>query len=158
MPAATLNGVVTQLLGVLREAFEGPPERWSYFTDQGPDAGLFGTFAKVSAAEASRPAAGTSIAAHAHHAAFSLEASTAWISGDRSPRDWKSSWNVSSVDEESWRALRERLWAGYRQLRSAIEANAMNGERELGEAIGVAAHMAYHLGAVRQKAAFLART
>ncbi|MGA2975209.1 MAG: hypothetical protein ABSF77_07855 [Spirochaetia bacterium] len=158
MPAATLNDVVTQLLGVLREAFEGPAERWSYFTDQGPEAGLFGTLAKVGAAEASRTVAGTSIAAHAHHAAFSLEASTAWINGDRSPRDWKSSWNVSSVDEESWRALRERLAAGYRMLRSAIEAHAMNGESELGESIGVAAHMAYHLGAVRQKTAFVART
>jgi len=35
-----------QLIAVLREALDGPPERWSYFTDNRSDAGLFGTLAR----------------------------------------------------------------------------------------------------------------
>src|SRR5690606_38835499 len=31
-----------QLIAVLREGFEGPQQRWSYFTDGGPEAGWFG--------------------------------------------------------------------------------------------------------------------
>jgi len=93
---------------VLREALEGPPERWSYFTDNSPDAGLFGTLAPLSAADASRPVAGTSVAAHVHHVA----------------------------------------WA-----RQTVEAHALAGEEAFGGALVAVAHIAYHLGAIRQKIA-----
>lgn len=31
MPELSMDDVVSQLLAVFREAFEGPPEKWSYF-------------------------------------------------------------------------------------------------------------------------------
>jgi len=77
MTSIGMDVVIKQLRAVLREAFEGPPERWSYFTDNAPDAGWFGTLDGISAEHASHPVAGTTIAAHVHHAAFALDASTA---------------------------------------------------------------------------------
>src|SRR5712691_2706112 len=98
MTVVSIEATLEQLLAVLREAFEGPQLNWSYFTDQGAESGLFGTLTSISASAASRVWAGSTIAAHAHHTAFALDASAAWISGDRSPRDWNESWSVMVVD------------------------------------------------------------
>ena len=63
----SMETVIGQLRAVLKEGFEGPKNQWSYFTEAEPESGLFGTLGKLSAAEASRPWGGTTIAAHAHH-------------------------------------------------------------------------------------------
>jgi hypothetical protein len=154
MPNATTNEVVDQLLAVLREAFEGPPESWSYFTDNDPAAGLFGTLAPLSASDASRLHGGTSIAAHVHHILFSLEVSTAWLSGDRSRRNWQESWSVSEVDDAAWARMLEQLRSGYAELRQAFETHAGSDAETVGGAIAAVAHVAYHLGAIRQKLVF----
>lgn len=139
-----------QLIAVVKEAFEGAGSG-SYFTDHGADAGWFGTLARLSAAEASRRIGGTSIAAHVHHMIFSLEASTAWMSGDQSRRDWKESWRMNEVDEQAWARMRAEIRAGYDGLCRAIERAATSNEDAYGGAVGAVAHVAYHLGAVRQK-------
>jgi hypothetical protein len=139
------------ILAVLQEGFEGPHDASSYFLDS--DGGLRGTLAKVSAEEASRELGGTSIAAHAHHLGFSLDASAAWITGDRSSRDWSESWTVKSVDDAAWARLRDELDAKYDALRSAITRHAANDPDALSGAVGAVAHVAYHVGAIRQKVA-----
>ncbi len=149
------NIVIGQLLAVLREALEGPPERWSYFTDNRPDAGLIATLAPLTAADASRPVAGTSVAAHVHHASWALGATSAWIRGDRSRRDWKESWQVNTVDDAAWKRLVGELRRRYEDLRQTIQAHALDGEEAFGGALGAIAHLAYHLGAIRQKVATL---
>ena len=143
-----------QLAAVLREAVDGPPERWSYFTDNSPDAGYAGTIARVDAALASRSVGGTSIAAHVHHAIFAMEASAKWIRGDKGPNDWKKSWSVSTVDEAAWSALKDRFRDVAKDLRGAIETSMLSDADSLGGAIGALAHLGYHLGAIRQKIAF----
>jgi hypothetical protein len=153
MPDVGMDIVIEQILDVLREGAEGPPERWSYFTDNSPDAGLFGTLARCDAALASRPIGGTTIAAHVHHTAFAMDASAAWIRGDRAKLDWPSSWSVTTVDAASWAALTARLRSSYVALRSAIESKGRENVESIGGAIGAAAHAAYHLGAIRQKMA-----
>lgn len=151
MPGIAPEVVTEQLIAVLREAVEGPPEKWSYFVDNDPDAGYLGTLDKLGAAEASRPIGGSTIAAHVHHILFSLEASTAWIRGDRSSLDWSESWRTRTVDEAAWSRMRESLRTGYLELRRAIESHAHDSEESVGGAIGAIAHAAYHLGAIRQK-------
>ncbi len=54
MAEIKLKAVIRQQLAVLREGFEGPAQRWSYFTDHGPEGGLFGTLAAISSEDASR--------------------------------------------------------------------------------------------------------
>jgi hypothetical protein len=149
------NIVIGQLLAVVREAQEGPPERWSYFTDNRSDAGFFGTLGPLTAADASRQVAGTSVAAHIHHAAWAMGATAAWIRGDRSRRDWKESWQVNAVDDAAWKRLVGELRRQYEELRQSIQAHALDGEEAFGGAVGAIAHLAYHLGAVRQKIAVL---
>lgn len=155
IPAAS---IVKQLIAVLREAFEGPREV-CYFTDNQPHAGVSGTIEKFSAAEASRPSGpnGTSVAAQVYHVVFSLAAASAWIRGDHSSRDWKESWRVSTVNDAEWTRLQSELRREYEELLRAIESEALSSEKAFGGSVAAIAHTAYHLGAIRQRAAASAR-
>ena len=144
-----------RLLAVLDEALHGASGPVTYFVDNRPGMGLLGSLAGLDAAIATRAIGGTSIAAHVEHVAFAMEASAAWIAGDRTPRDWKASWRMATIDDETWPLLVERLGHEYRNLRAAIEQRATTGEDAFGEAVGAIAHVAYHLGSVRQKLAVL---
>ena len=44
VPPAVIAGLLTR---VAREAFEGPPGPWTYFTDTSAGAGVFGTLGAV---------------------------------------------------------------------------------------------------------------
>jgi len=153
MTAVSTDIAIQQLLAVIVEAFEGPKQGWSYFTDPGAESGLFGTLAGTNASAASRVWGGTTIAAHAHHIRFSLAASAAWLSGDRAPQKWEESWRVTTVDDADWRSLQRELRSGYDALRQAIQAHAANDIESIGGAVAAVAHTAYHLGAIRQKVA-----
>ncbi len=157
MAEIEVKAVLGQQMAVLREAFEGPAQRWSYFTDHGPEGGLFGTLAVISSEDASRGGerGGRTIAAHVYHVNFAMNVSAAWIRGDRTPRNWRESWHVNRVDEMAWQRLLEDLRVGYRDLRQAIESHGASTEEAAGGAIGAIAHLAYHLGAIRQKRALL---
>jgi DinB family protein len=147
--------VVPQLRAVLREAFEGPQAKWTYFIDNRPDAAVFGTVDGLSAEQASKPsgAGASTIASHVHHLCFSVAAASAWIRGDRSDLDWKESWRVRAVDAAEWTALKKRLRGEYEELLRAIDEKATSDEEAFGGAVGMVAHAAYHLGAIRQKIA-----
>lgn len=138
-----------QLLAVLAEGYEGPRHSITYFLDSGPDAGLRNTLAGLSAADASREIGGNSVAAHAHHILFSFEAFRAFIEGDRNMRDWNASWSVQSVDEAQWQKLQEDLGREYQSLREAVRA--ADGDEALRGSIAAVTHLAYHIGAIRQK-------
>ena len=145
---------VEQILGALREVLEGPPPNWGYFSDPGPNAGFLPLLSAMSAAEASRATGGTTIAGHVHHLVFSLAAASAYMRGDMTPRNWDESWSVTAVNNAAWEALRERLREEYETTKTTIESHATDGVAPLGISVGTAAHVAYHLGAVRQKIAY----
>jgi hypothetical protein len=140
-----------QLTAVLREGWEGPSTKWAYFLDQGPDAGLRNTLAKLTPEEASRDVGGNSVAAHAHHLLFSFEVFGAFIAGDRTKRDWNESWRVSTVDAAAWTKLQSDLTARYEELLATIETHAGTSDAAAGGALGAVAHLAYHIGAIKQK-------
>jgi hypothetical protein len=154
MSTVSIDVAVEQILGAFKEGFEGPPPGWAYFSDRGTDAGFLALLGTLSAAEASRTTGGTTIAGHIQHLVFSCDVTSAFIKGDRSPRNWDESWSVKAVDEAGWARLRERLRAGYDSLRNAIGFHAAGSLEALGISVGAATHVAYHLGAVRQKLAF----
>lgn len=151
MAEISLPMAVDQVNAVLREAFEGSPSSWSYFTDGPPESALFGTLAKLTAAEASQPIGGTSIAAHVQHTAFGLRVSAAWVRGDRGPNDWKESWAVTTVDDAAWARLQQQLRHDYEALFATIASHGGASVEAFGGAVGAVAHVAYHLGAIRQK-------
>ena len=151
MPEMSQEIVAAQIRAVLHEAFEGPPEGFAYFSDHGDDAGLLNQLNRITAEEASREIGGTTIAAHVHHLAFSLHASAAWLRGDRDRPNWPESWAVSSVDMAGWELEQEALREARDGLLAAVDAHAFRDEMTIGITLGNIAHIACHLGAIRQK-------
>lgn len=151
--AVSLEQVVSHVLGVLDESIDPRDGRWSYFTDPGPDAGLLGSVRDLSAAEASVVVGGTSIAQHLHHVIFSMNASASWIRGERVSHDWEKSWGPPVVDDATWADLLQRVRDGHQPLRAAVMELAEADDEAIGAAVGAVAHLAYHLGAIRQKRA-----
>ena len=153
MTATPAAVTVTLLTRMLREAFEGPPGPWTYFTDTSPGTGVFGTVGRLSPAQVSQVGGpgGTTIAGHVHHLSSSLALSIRALRGESTTRDRSRTWTVSAVDDAGWTDLRARLRREYDSLVVAVEAHAMWDEDALGVAIGAIAHTAYHLGAIRQR-------
>ena len=153
MPEIAAPSVTSQLIAVLREAFDGPQNRWTYFTDNRPESGLFATLATLSSAQASKPSgpSGSSIAGHVHHLAFSCAASATWIRGERQTLNWDESWQIRTVNDTQWAALKDRLKQDAAALLTAVEQHGLDSEEALGGSVGAVAHVAYHLAAIRQK-------
>src|SRR2546429_1612138 len=141
-PAVT----VSLLTRMLREAFEGPPGPWTYFTDTSPGTGVFATIAGLSPAVASRTGGpgGTTIAGHVHHLSSSVALSTKGLRGEPTSRDRTRSWTVSAVDDAAWAALRTRLRDEYDRLLVTVETHVRRSEEALGVAFAAIAHTAYH--------------
>ncbi|UBV42549.1 DinB family protein [Deinococcus taeanensis] len=150
---------VQGLLDVLREAVEGGrPGHGTAFVD-GTKAdgsgnhGLLATLDHLSAAQASQSVLGTTIAAHAAHTAYHLEVIIRWErDGDRGPFDWPGSFQPAQVDEAAWTEQRRRLRAAYNEVLHFVETQRDQPLTEdlLGGLSGAVAHVAYHLGAIRQ--------
>jgi hypothetical protein len=149
--AIEIGAAVQQVLDLLKETFEGSPPSGSAYTDPGPGGGIFGTLSPIDSKAASEPRCGSSIAAQVGHIVFAIDAASAWIRGDHSSRKWKESWRISTVSDAEWNDLRQQVEAGYRDLRAAIESHAATSDDAFGSAVAIVAHMAYHLGAIRQK-------
>jgi hypothetical protein len=134
---------------LLRETFEGSPAgEGSAFLDQG--IGFFDTLAKVSAADASRAFHGTTICAQSEHAKFYLDRLCEFINGRTSKVNWDDSWLIETVNDSEWDALRSAVKRSYESTLLCIAEPREWTERHVGMAIGLIAHTAYHLGAIRQ--------
>lgn len=144
-------------LEVLREACEGgrAGEGTAFLDNTNADgsgnSGLFATLEALSAGQASDPTIlGTSVAAHAAHVAFHLEVGVRWASGDRGPFDWKGSFEPRVVDRAQWQATCMRVRAAYQAtVDLARKTEAWDEDATSGLAASLA-HVAYHLGAIRQ--------
>ena len=135
------------------ELIDGPTDQ-CYMLNTG-DPGLLKGLDGISAAAASSaPAAGgASIAAHIDHVLYGFSLLNRWTAGEENPwadADWTASWKRQSVTEPEWKELRRELrsqaekWRGALARANDLEGIALNG------AIGSIAHLAYHLGAIRQ--------
>jgi len=138
---------------LFRELIDGVPRDPSYMLNTG-DAGLIASLAKISAADASRiHAGGASIAAHVDHLRYGIALMNQWGAGVKNPwasADWTASWRKTSVTEESWTQLRNEFRdETHRWLERMASARELD-ETQLTYMIASIAHLAYHLGAIRQ--------
>ena len=134
---------------LLRESFEGSPEgQASAYLDRG--VGFFSTLDKLSAADASRDFAGTTIAAQTEHAKFYLDRLCEFINGRTERVNWEDSWLIETVNDAEWDALRMTVRKSYENVLRCIATIDDWTEDRTGMAIGMVAHTAYHLGAIRQ--------
>ncbi|WP_309571606.1 DinB family protein [Deinococcus sp.] len=150
---------IDSILGILKEAAEGgTPGQGTAFLDGTKADGsgnhvLLATLDSVDAVQASHDVNGTSIAGQARHAAFHLEVIVRWErDGDRGPFDWKGSFLHEQVNAAEWTTLRERVKAAYEDVMAFAGSRRdapVDGDMTGGLA-GAVAHVAYHLGAIRQ--------
>ena len=146
IPAQQLIGAVAYLL---RETFEGSPEgQASAYLDRG--VGFFSTLGSISAVAASREFGGTTIAAQTEHAKFYLDRLCEFINGRTERVNWEDSWLIETVNEAEWRALQTTVRKSYEDTLRCLVAIDDWTEDRTGMAIGMIAHTAYHLGAIRQ--------
>jgi hypothetical protein len=138
------------VIELLRETFEGglPGQGTQYLDHSG---GLLTTLHGLTAEQASRSLDGhPSIASHARHMAFHLSVVGAWILGDHSKRDWKGSFLPGTVSEAEWIQIQADLESARAELVRVLGSLSDAQFVEEGGGIGAIAHLAYHLGAIRQ--------
>ena len=136
---------------LLRETFAGSPEgQPSAYLDRG--VGVFATMADISAEAASRHHHGTTIAAHTEHAKFYLDRLCEYMNGRTEDVNWEDSWLIETVDDDEWAALQASVRKAYENSLKCLAEDRDWRDMQIGMAIGLVAHSAYHLGAIRQMA------
>lgn len=148
MDTRDLTDTLATLLG---ELVDGPPGS-AYMLNQG-DPGLLRSLDKLTAADASAAVqGGATVAAHVDHLRYGLSLMNRWSGGDNpfAGADWSASWRKTSVSDGEWQELRTELASEAHRwleaLRKPVEVSAI----ELNGIIASIAHLAYHLGAIRQ--------
>lgn len=141
------------LTTLFSELVNGPPQD-SAFILNGGDAGLLASLDKLDAREASQNSHdGASIAAHVAHVRYALSLMNRWAGGEANPfadADWSRAWQVTKTTEKEWAGLRSEL-----REECELWLNNLSNDRdvqpiELNGIIASVAHVAYHLGAMRQ--------
>jgi hypothetical protein len=146
---------VGPVLGILfSELVNGAKKGGGAFILNSGDDGLLRSLDKLNAAAASRSVNdGATIAAHAQHERYGLSLMNRWATEGGNPfadAKWDEAWKTKAVDAAQWDEIRNGLrheterWL--QALKSPREASAV----ELSGMIGSVAHLAYHLGAIRQ--------
>ncbi len=142
------------LARLFSELVDGAGESGEAFMLNSGDVGLLRSLDTLSPAAASRAVNdGATIAAHAQHVRYGLSLMNRWASEGGNPfadATWDDAWKTTSVDASEWqeirRGLREETERWVQVLGAPREVSAV----ELAGMIGSIAHLAYHLGAIRQ--------
>jgi len=149
MRATELHDAMTQLFNELTEG----PTGEAYMLNTG-DAGLLRSLDKLSAADASRSAnEGATIAAHAQHLRYGMSLMNKWAAEGGNPfanANWGEAWKISTVDDRTWDAIRAGLRDECRRWSSELKTERELAGPALLGTLGSYAHLAYHLGAIRQ--------
>jgi hypothetical protein len=147
------TGEIANTLGtLLSELVDGASKDGGYMLNGG-DEGLLRSLEKVSAVDASaRTSTGSSIAAHVDHLRYGLSLMNRWTEGENpfESADWSASWRKTSVTEQEWRQRLADLRAEAARWLGALREPRDVDTIELNGMIGSIAHLAYHLGAIRQ--------
>ena len=147
--AIPAKSFVESVAYLLRETFEGSPEgQPSAYLDRG--VGIFSTLSAVTAEAASRESKGTTIAAQTEHAKFYLDRLCEFINGRTERVNWDDSWLIETVNDTEWDSLRESVKKAYEETLRCLASVEDWNELRVGMAMGLVAHTAYHLGAIRQ--------
>lgn len=146
--------ITAALTTLFAELVTGAPPGGDAFVLNSGDIGLLRSLDKLSASDASRSTNhGATIAAHAQHVAFGLSLMNRWTAEGGDPyadAKWDEAWKTSVVNESQWTAIRTSLRDEALQWLATLSADREVTTVELSGMIATIAHVAYHLGAIRQ--------
>jgi hypothetical protein len=151
MRTTDTSGALARLFS---ELIDGAGTAGGAFMLNSGDLGLLRSLDKLSADDASRAVnGGATIAAHAQHLRYGLSLMNRWAAEGGDPfadATWDAAWKVSAVDPRGWGEIRHGLGDEARRWLSVLGTDRGVSEVELCGMIGSIAHLAYHLGAIRQ--------
>ena len=145
--------ITRSLTSLFSELVDGVPDRGGMILNSG-DRGLMAALETLAPTDASQAVnGGATIAAHAQHVRYGLSLMNQWAAAGGNPfanAKWDEAWKISSVDAAQWdeirRGLRDESQRWLEQLGTPREARGI----EVAGMISSIAHVAYHMGAIRQ--------
>jgi hypothetical protein len=141
------------LVHLFSELVNGAGPSGAFILNSG-DLGLLRSLDKISAADASRSVnGGATIAAHVQHVRYGLSLMNRWANDGGNPfadAKWDEAWKMSVVDVAEWDAIRSGLREETTTWLQVLNTPRDVREVELSGLIASIAHLAYHLGAIRQ--------
>jgi hypothetical protein len=152
MAVINTHDLTRTLTTLFRELVDGPPAEGAYMLNGG-DAGLLRSLDRLTARDASAVApGGSSIAAHVDHLRYGLSLMNRWSAGENPfhDADWSVSWRRTSVSDAEWQQLRAALKDEAARWTGTLDRPREVNRAELNGIVGSIAHLAYHLGAIRQ--------
>lgn len=151
MKTTDVAPALARLFGELVEGGNGPSG--AFILNSG-DVGLMRSLDKLSAADASRSVNdGATIAAHAQHLRYGLSLMNRWASEGGNPfadATWDEAWKTSRVTADAWQEIRSGLRGETQRWLASLRSPRDVADLELTGMIASIAHLAYHLGAIRQ--------
>lgn len=148
-----LTEQVQQAIAVLlRELLDGAAPDAAWILNRS-DRGLLASVDALSAEAASaRPGGRSSIAAHVDHLRYGFELLHRWSRGEDpfADADYSASWRRQQVSDTEWRDRRAALAQHARAWQGALAQPRQWNAETLTGAISSIAHLAYHVGAIRQ--------
>jgi hypothetical protein len=136
------------------ELTRGAAANGENFILNGGDIGLVRSLEKLSADEASASTnGGATIAAHAQHVRYGLSLMNRWARDGGNPfadAKWDEAWKTSRVDAAEWKEIQGGLAGEIDEWLAALDSKQTTNEFDIAGMIGSVAHLAYHLGAIRQ--------
>ncbi len=142
------------LTALFSELAYGATDVGAAFVLNSGDAGLLRSIDGLSAAQASASSnGGATIAAHVRHVSYGLSLMNRWMREGGDPfadATWDDAWKTSGVDDREWDVIRSDLATEANAWSAALGTDREVSETELTGMIASIAHLAYHLGAIRQ--------
>jgi len=146
--------ISTVLSRLLSELLDGPSGRGEAFILNTGDVGLLASLERLSAVDASMSVnEGATIAAHAQHLRYGLSLMNRWAQDGGNPfadATWDEAWKTSTVDSATWAAICSGLRDEAHRWLKVLESLGAVSTVELTGITASIAHLAYHLGAIRQ--------
>lgn len=151
MDTTEIGPVLARLFGELVDGTSGP--KGAVILNTG-DVGLLRSIAALDAAQASQAVnGGATIAAHAQHLRYGLSLMNRWATDGGDPfsdATWDAAWKIATVDDAAWTEIRAGLREEAHRWLDVLRTRREATSAELAGMAGTMAHLAYHLGAIRQ--------
>ena len=146
--------IAPSLQKLFSELTDGATSGGGAFVLNSGDVGLLRSLEKLSAADASSSVhGGATIAAHAQHLRFGLSLMNRWATEGGNPfmdAKWDEAWKTSRVTDAEWVEIRRGLHDEAQRWLAMLGTPREVAVVELNGMIGSIAHLAYHVGAIRQ--------